>query len=306
MTGSDAVNHEPPLLEIGEPLVRRLVDGQFPRWSRLPLTPFASGGTDNAIFRLGDGLVARLPRRESAAPQALREQTWLPRLASHLPLPIPTPMAAGSPGEGYPWAWTICPWLEGDNAATAGVDDLCQAAADLAAFLNAMGSIDATDGPAAGVENHGRGLSLRVLDRRVRTDIARLSGEIDGLAVLRVWDEALAAPPWGRPGAWIHGDLHPGNLLVKAGRIAAVLDFGLMGVGDPACDLIIAWSLLEAASREVFRQALRADAAMWARGRGWAVFNAVIALAFYLETNPELCAISRRMLSEALSCRSPR
>lgn len=282
-------------------LVARLISHQFPRWAHLPLEPVASAGSDNAIFRLGPDLAVRLPKRESAAPQAQREHQWLPRLAPALPLLAPVPIAVGAPASDYPWSWCVVPWLPGEDAFHAPPDDLAQAARDLAGFLMALRTADPTGGPAAGRENSGRGVPLRYLDARVRRDVQALGGEIDGPAVLRVWEQALAAAEWSGPGAWVHGDLHPSNLLVRGGRVVGVLDFGLLGVGDPACDLFVAWSLLDARARPVLRQRLDCDEAMWLRGRGWAVFNAVIALAFYLTTNPTLCAMSRRTLDEVVA-----
>jgi aminoglycoside phosphotransferase (APT) family kinase protein len=180
------------------------------------------------------------------------------------------------------------------------VHDLSIAARDLGGFLHALGRIDAAGGPAAGRANSGRGVSLALLDKRVRNDVASLGDEVDETAVLAAWDQALAAPLHVGAGAWVHGDLHPGNLLIRDGRIVGVLDFGLMGVGDPACDLFVAWNFLDAASRKVFREVVEADEAAWLRGRGWAIFSAIIALAFYLRTNPTLCDISRRTLTEVL------
>lgn len=290
--------HEGP--RIDEALVRRLLAAQFPHWADLPLQTVESAGTDNAIYRLGEGLAVRLPKRESAAPQAEREQQWLPKLAGALPLAIPAPIGAGRPDGGYPWAWSVYPWMAGADAATDQVSDLPQAARDLGGFLTALGRIDAAGGPAAGRANSGRGVPLAILDKRVRNDVAALGDEIDGPAVLQAWEEALAAPVHDAPGAWVHGDLHPSNLLVREGRIVGVLDFGLLGVGDPACDLFLAWSFLDTPSREVFREVLKVDQAAWLRGRGWAIFSAIIALAFYLRTNPTLCAMSRRTLAEVL------
>lgn len=278
--------------------VRRLIAGQFPEWADQEITPLVSAGTDNAIYRMGEDLAVRLPLRESAVPQATREQQWLPRLAPHLPLAIPVPVGAGVAAEGYPWSWSVCRWLDGEDAASAEAIDLEGAASDLGGFLAALRAIDATGGPRAGRGNHGRGVPLAFLDERVRGDVAQLDGEIDVVATLSAWDQALAARVWDGPGAWLHGDLHPSNLLVRDGRIVAVLDFGLMGVGDPAADLFVGWSLLDAPARDVFRTAAGADDAMWTRGRGWAVFNAVIALAFYLETHPVLCRMARRTLAE--------
>jgi len=285
---------------IDEALVRRLLTRQFPAWAELPLEAVSSAGTDNAIFRLGDELAVRMPKRASAAPQAEREHRWLPMFAPRLPLTIPAPLAAGRPDENYPWSWSILPWMPGADAASAPISDLFQAARDLGAFLQALRRIEADGGPVAGRANSGRGVPLALLDKRVRADVAALSGEIDGAAILDAWEEALAAPVLSSAGTWVHGDLHASNLLVRDGQIVAVLDFGLLGVGDPACDFFVAWSVLDAESRDVFREAVGADEAAWQRGRGWAIFNAIIALAFYLGNNPTLCSMSRRTLTEVL------
>lgn len=284
-------------IDLDAALVGRLVAGQFPDWARRRVTPVPSSGTDNAIFRLGDDLAVRLPRRAAAAALVEREQLWLPRLAPHLPLATPTPVAEGSPAERYPWRWSICPWLPGEDAASARVGDLGRAAEVLGRFLVALRGIDASEGPPAGPENHGRGAPLDRLDRRVRADIVALAGDIDGRAALEVWEQSLAASAWEGPGTWLHGDLHAGNLLVRGDALVGILDFGLMGVGDPACDLMVAWSLLDKCGRRIFRDAVEADAAMWARGRGWAVYGAVIALAFYRDSNSVLSAISHGVLA---------
>lgn len=283
---------------VDERLVRRLLAEQFPHWASLPLSSFASTGTDHALFRLGTDLAVRLPKRESAAPQAEREQRWLPKLGPELPLEIPAPVAAGKPSEWFPGPWSVRRWLVGEDAATAPALNLEEAARDLGRFLVALRAIDATGGSPAGRANHGRGVPLALLDARVRTDVAALGAEIDGAAVLAVWEEALAAPPHQGPGVWVHGDLHPSNFLVRDGRVVAVLDFGLLGVGDPACDLFVAWNYLDEPARRVFRQVTGVDEAAWARGRGWAVFSAVIALAFHLRSNPALCAMSRKTVGE--------
>lgn len=282
-------------------LVERLIAGQFPHWVDLPLIPVASAGTDNALFRLGKDMVVRLPRVDWAAEAARTEATWLPKLSPALPLPTPVPLAVGAPAQGYPWTWTVCRWLEGRDAFAQPITDLAHAAGTLAAFLRALWSIDTTDGPRAGAGNHHRGVRLIHMDAGVRSSIAQLDGEIDVAAASAAWESALATPAHDGPRVWLHGDLLPGNLLTKDGRLSAVIDFGLLGVGDPSADLIVAWSTLGAATRPAFRSALGVDDATWERGRGWAVRNAVVALAYYLHTNSTLTAISRRMLSEALS-----
>ena len=263
-------------VETDASLVRRLVAVQFPHWADLPIAPVPPSGMDNALYRLGDDLVVRLPRVHWAASLAAKEHRWLPKLAPHLPLAVPVPLTLGEPGEGYPWQWTVCRWLEGENATAVPIDDPREAAARVARFLIALHRIDATGGPPAG---HGRGVPLAARDASTRAAITALHGRVDTGAAIVTWEAALRAPVWDGPPIWIHGDLYPANLLVAGGRLSAVIDFGCLGVGDPACDLIPAWMLFSGASRGVFRAALGVDNATWARGRGWALSVALGAIA---------------------------
>ena len=284
-------------LDIDASLVRRLLAAQFPQWADLGIAPVASAGTDNAIFRLGADMAVRLPRLQRAAGQVEKEQRWLPRLAP-LPLAIPEPLGEGEPAEGYPWPWSVYRWLEGENATLERLADPHAAAETLAAFVTALQRLDATGGPLAGRHNEFRGVPLVQRDPLTRAAIASLKDLIDAEAVTAAWESALRTPPWQGPPVWLHGDLQSGNLLAQEGRITAAIDFGLLGVGDPACDLTVAWSLLTADSRQTFRAAMAADDATWARGRGWALSIALIALAHYLERNPALAAMSRRTIGE--------
>jgi len=243
-------------------LVRRLLAAQFPQWADLPIEPVHSAGTDNAIYRLGDDMAVRLPRIEWATANVDKEHRWLPRLAPLLPLAIPVPLARGEPGEGYPWHWSVYRWLEGENATIDRVDDPRQAATDLARFVAALQRIDPNCGPPA-----RRGVPLATRDALTRDAIASSQRMLDTDAVTAAWEAALEAPGWRGPPVWIHGDLQSGNLLAQHGRITAVIDFGGLGVGDPACDLMVAWNLLSAETRDVFRAALTVDDATWARGR---------------------------------------
>jgi aminoglycoside phosphotransferase (APT) family kinase protein len=282
-------------------LVRRLLAAQFPQWAGLPIEPFRSAGTDNAIYRLGDDMAVRLPRIHWATGQVDKEQQWLPVLAPLLPLAIPVPLAKGRPGEGYPWHWSVCRWLEGENATIERIADPRQAATDLAQFIAALQRIDPTGGPPPGPHNSERGVPLAMRDPLTRAAIAALHGTLDTGAVTAAWEAALQAPAWRGPPVWIHGDLQSGNLLAVQGRLSAVIDFGCLGVGDPACDLIVAWNLLSAETRDVFRAALSVDAATWARGRGWALSVGLIALPYYRSTNPVLAGINRRAIDEVLA-----
>lgn len=281
-------------------LVRRLLDSQFPRWAAEPITPVASYGTDHDIYRLGERLAVRLPRIHWAAAQAEKEARWLPRLAPHLPLLVTVPIALGRPDAGYPFGWSICAWLPGTNAdgALDGAD-LDQAAEDLARFVTALRAIDTAGAPprAAG----GRGGPLAEGDAGVRQAVAELGDRIDGAAALRAWRQSLDAPAWDGADVWIHGDLLPGNLLVVDRRLSAVIDFGCLGTGDPACDLLPAWNLFEGGSRERFRAAVGADEASWLRGRGWALRQAVAALPYYWDTNPGMVRVASHALASVLA-----
>jgi aminoglycoside phosphotransferase (APT) family kinase protein len=279
-------------------LVRRLVARQFPQWAELAIEPVESAGTDNTLYRLGDDLVVRLPRIEWATGQAEKESRWLPRLAPHLPLAVPVPLAIGEPGEDYPWRWSVCRWLEGEAATADRISDLSCAATDLARFVEALQRIDPAGGPGS-----RRGRPLATQDEPTRKAIAVLAGKVDTDAVTAAWETALRAPPWDGPPVWTHGDLYDGNLLAHDGRLSGVIDFGVLGVGDPACELIVAWSLFSGESREVFRRALGVDDATWARGRGWALSVALVALPYYETTNPVMVANSRHRIDEVLADR---
>jgi aminoglycoside phosphotransferase (APT) family kinase protein len=290
-------------LDIDVHLVHRLVASQFPHWADLPLAPVPSAGTDNAIYRLGAELVARLPRSPSRVAPLVNERTWLPRLGT-LPLAVPITVAEGAPGEGYPWTWSVYRWLEGDNPTLDRVADLERAAIDLAEFVRALQRLDPTGGPPPGEHNFGRGEPLARRDDATRRAIGALHDELDVAAVTEAWEAALHASPWSGPPLWIHGDLSVGNLLASDGRLAAVIDFGCVGVGDPACDLMIAWTFLVSEVRGVFRSALAIDDATWARGRGWALSTALIALPYYMDTNPVMVRGARHTIAEVLADRA--
>jgi aminoglycoside phosphotransferase (APT) family kinase protein len=241
----------------------------------LPIVPVEPGGWNNRTFRLGSALSVRLPRARRYASQASKEHRWLPKLAASLPLPIPESLALGRPGFGYPWRWSVRRWIDGDVASRQTIIDLNAFAHDLAAFLNALRRIDAQRGPAAGRHNFFRGDDLRVYDAQTWQALSE-AGEDAGVAA-DIWKHACATH-WDAAPVWVHGDIAAGNLLLRDGRLAAIIDFGNCGTGDPACDLVIAWTLLDAPARRVFRQALTLDEATWARAKGWALWKALITL----------------------------
>lgn len=288
-------------LDTDASLVRRLLAAQFPRWVDLPIERIASTGTDYAIFRLGEDLAVRLPRIYWATAQPEKEQRWLPKLAPHLPLAIPVPLATGNPGVGYPWHWSVVPWMPGEDWSIDRISDLCEAAADLARFITALQRIDSTGGPPAGPENFFRGVPLSTRDAGFRAAVAAAGDMVDAGAMIAAWEAALAAPAWDGPPVWVHGDLsRPGNLVVTEGRLSAVIDFGCLGVGDPACELAAAWSLFSGTSRDVFRATLPFDDATWARARGWAL-RAVGAIPYYKDTNPAIVAEAQHTIAEVLA-----
>lgn len=287
----------PDEIDVSQDLVARLVAGQFPQWAELPLRPVPTAGTVNALYRLGDDLVVRLPRVAWGADPDLTERDWLRRLAPHLPIAIPTPVATGQPTDEYPWPWLVLDWLAGTNPVPGRLVDPAGLAAGLAEFVNAIRAVDIPDGPKA-----YRGGPLTGQDPHVRKALAELAGTIDTDAAGAVWEAALATPAWTGPATWVHADLMPGNLLTTVdGRLGGVIDFATVGVGDPACDLIVAWNLLPAGVRDDFRSAVDVDDATWARARGRALAISVIALPYYRDTNPRFAAEARYTINEIVA-----
>lgn len=287
-------------MEIDDVLVNRLIAEQFPQWADLPIQPVQPSGWDNRTFRLGDVMTVRLPSAPRYAAQVEKEQRWLPRLGPHLPFAIPTPLAMGQPTDAYPWYWSIYHWIDGETAAIARIDNLSEFAVDLAQFLNALQQVDASDGPQSGLHNFYRGGSLRMYDEETQHAMSALEDMSDIEKVVAVWEAALNTT-WNKPPVWIHGDVHPTNLLMKDGQLHAVIDFGCLGVGDPACDLVIAWTLFSGQSRADFFSNLQVDCATWSRARGWALWKAVITLADHTHTNPAKVEEARRVIREVLA-----
>jgi aminoglycoside phosphotransferase (APT) family kinase protein len=244
-------------------------------------------------------MIVRLPSGSEYATQVEKENWWLPRLAPLLPLPIPTPLAIGEPTTEYPWKWSVYGWIEGDTAAPERISDPCDFATGLAQFLIALQTIDAAGGPPPGPHNFYRGGPLKIYDAETRRAIAALEGQIDVDAATEIWEAALAIN-WQRSPVWIHGDVSAGNLLLRQGRLSAVIDFGMLGVGDPACDLSIAWTLLEGDSRKVFRATIPLDAGTWTRGRGWTLWKALIVAARLTGTNAVERAQSWRIIHDVV------
>lgn len=285
--------------DIDDDLVRRLVRRRFPQWADLPVERLVSGGTVNAVYRLGDALTARLPLTGGGVKALAWEERWLPRLAPALPVTIPTVVGRGEPAEGYPWAWSVHRWIDGECPVEGRVAEPETLARDLAAFVKALRKVDIIGGPIA-----YRGVPLATVDAQTRAAIEELRSTdepFDAEAATAAWAQSLAAPPWTGAPCWVHSDLMPSNLLVAGGRLTAVLDFATAGVGDPACDLIIAWNLLPASGRDIFRDAVDVDDATWSRGCGWALSMALIQLPYYRNTNPIISANARHVIREILA-----
>lgn len=293
-------------IDIDVPLVRKLLAAQFPEWAKLPVEPVTPLGTDNANFRLGDDMVVRLPRRKRTSRTLEKERRWLPRLAPLLPIEVPVPVADGMPAERFPFTWSVYRWLNGKTATVENITDPRQLAVDLAQFIAALQRIDPTGGPSPGEHNFFRGVPLAKRDGATRAAIASLHDEIDADIVTTIWEEALEAPEWQRRSVWIHGDLDSRNLLVANGRLSGVIDFGGLGVGDPACDVMVAWKVLSKDTRDIFRTELPIDEATWARSRGWALSQALMALSYYtLQTNPTLIREAQLWIAELVSDHDP-
>jgi aminoglycoside phosphotransferase (APT) family kinase protein len=286
--------------QIDGALVRRLVDTQFPQWAGLPLKLLNPAGSDHVIYRLGEELSVRLPRHAGAIGQARKEFEWLPRLAPHLPLAVPVPVGVGDPDFGYPWPWAVSRWLDGEVATVEALAGSSTAAVELAQFLAALQQFAPEDIPAENSHEDLTGRPLSDRDRATRVAIAQVDGVFDAAAMTALWDAALSAPGWDRPPVWFHGDFHTGNLLTVDGRLSAVIDFGGLGTGDPACDLMIAFTLMSADTRAIFRTALEVDDATWMRGRGWALATALNAYTSYAAVNPRVAEQTTRQINQAL------
>jgi aminoglycoside phosphotransferase (APT) family kinase protein len=290
----------PAELDIDSALIRALLDAQHPDLANLPLIGVGAGW-DNDLYRLGDSLAVRLPRHAAAAALIEHEQRWLSELAPRLPLPIPVPVRIGRPGCGYPWSWSVTPWLIGQSAAIAPPHDAATAAIELGAFLRALHQPAPSDAP----RNAVRGVPLSNRTKVVHDRVRQLDSLVDGAALLDLWSQLVKTPPWPRQPLWIHGDFHPGNLLVSEGRLTAVIDFGDLCAGDPATDLSVAWMLLPSSARAIFRAAADGSSGWlhehtWMRARGWAL---VIGLAFLAGSrdNAVVGALGRATVEAALS-----
>ena len=278
---------------ITENLVQELIAEQFPELANLSIKPVKFSGHDNRTFHLGDKMLVRLPSAEKYAAKVAKEQKWLPILAPHLSLPIPKPLHLGAISKNYPWNWSIYNWLEGESANALAINDLeSQAIAlDLAKFLNELQKIDITGAPVPGKHNFYRGASPKVYDEEARSAIKSLRDFIDTDRAAAIWEKAISSK-WDKTPVWIHGDLAPGNILIKNKKLSAVIDFSGICVGDPACDLVIAWNSFTTMARQIFKDNVGLDADTWERAKGWALWKAMITLAS-LEDKTSLEAIKQ-------------
>jgi aminoglycoside phosphotransferase (APT) family kinase protein len=288
-------------VDISPDLVRRLLAAQHPDLAHLPVEVLTNGW-DNVTFRVGTELVARMPRREMGARLIVNEQRWLPVLQPRLPLAVPAPVRTGQPGPGYPWPWSVVAFIPGEVAARTPPTDPRDAATRLGRFLAALHTAAAPDAP----PHATRGVPLAARGEALAENLGILGSRVDHAAVLRVWEAAVAAPRWDGPPLWLHGDLHPANILVHQGRISGVIDFGDITSGDPAGDLSVAWMLLPAACHDLFQYAYRGaatypdDGACWARAKGWALVLGLVCLAHSAD-NPLIAGIGERTVAAVLA-----
>jgi aminoglycoside phosphotransferase (APT) family kinase protein len=280
-------------------LVEALVADQFPAWRGFPLQAVESSGTVNALFRLGDELLVRLPRIESGVEGVEHEHRWLPEIARHIFVAVPEVRGLGRPCRQFPYPWSVRSWIDGLNPKTGNDGDDVRLALDVARFIDAMQGLDISSAPPA-----YRGGPLTDWDEPVRSAISELDGRVDVAWAAKAWERSLQAPRWEGEPVWVHSDLMPGNLLVSDSHLVGVIDFETAGVGDPACDLMVAWNLLTPRARQAFRAVLGVDDATWLRGQGWALAQALVALPYYWDTNPAMVATAKYVLGEILTDRN--
>lgn len=283
-------------VDINPELIKALLLEQFPEFTNHPLQKMHPEGTDNVLYRLGNDKLIRLPRTKSSSLNIEKELTWLPRLGPKLPISIPKILCKGLSNKNYPFPWLICEWLDGINPDQEDMVGKLKVAADLATFVNAMQQIPAKSGP-----NCRRGQPLNTCDKQVLQSIPLLNKLYDTSLLKKLWESAINVPHWKKEPVWIHGDLHAGNLIVKDRILVGIVDWGLAGVGDPACDMMVAWTLLNQQSRKIFHSIIQPDDDSWARGRGWALFLGIVGYPYYRNKNPIFARIAKRALDQVIA-----
>lgn len=288
-------------IEITEGFVKNLIEEQFPQYAHLPVKTVPVQGWDNRTFRLGEEMLVRLPSAGKYMRQIKKEHKWLPKLASNLPLPIPVPLALGKPSKDYPWKWSIYKWLEGQSANSIEMDEetLQNVAAQLAHFLNKLHQFAPSEAPPPGLHNWWRAAHTSVYDADTRVLIKKLGHVIDSKKALALWKKAIGSK-WNKDPVWVHGDVASGNILVKDNNLSAVIDFGCMGVGDPACDLTIAWTFFKNTSAEIFKKAINLDPDTWARARGWALWKALYELSVLEDHSSSEALVQIQIIKDVL------
>ncbi|MGE7852216.1 aminoglycoside phosphotransferase family protein [Bacillus paramycoides] len=276
-------------------LVEKLIQEQFPEWEHLEIKPVKFSGHDNRTFHLGKQMSVRLPSDAAYVPQVEKENKWLPILSKEITLPISSPIAKGNPSAEYPWPWSINKWIEGETVTKENVHNLNEFATDLGSFLVELQSIDASNGPKAGAHNFYRGGLISVYDEEARVAIENNKDVFDETLLKHLWDLALRST-WERTSVWVHGDIATGNLLIKDGKLCAVIDFGILGVGDPACDAAMAWTFFDKNSRNVFKEVLCMDEETWNRARGWALWKALITYDANRDSNEKVAEETYRVI----------
>lgn len=259
-------------MKIDETFAKKLIEGQFPEWSSLPIHEVKNSGWDNRTFHLGEDMLIRIPRDKEHAPPILNEYQWLPKLATQLPTLIPMPIGLGEPTIECPWHWSINRWIKGETVTKERIQNMSAFAEELGLFLKAFQSLDTTGGPEAGAHNFYRGGSLHAYDHEMEVAIPRIENSQEREVATKLWQEALSSQREKEP-VWVHGDFAIGNILVENGHLKAVIDFGQLAIGDPACDLVIAWNFFSGKSREVFKNKVALDRNTWIRALGWAFWK---------------------------------
>lgn len=288
-------------LDITVSLATELITEQFSQWDHLPIKPIELSGWDNRTFRLGDAMSIRLPSAAEYAAQVHKEQQWLPVLATHLSMQIPEPIVIGQPAKNYPWNWSVYKWIPGNSANQLTFTDIQLAviAQDIADFIKELHLVPTQNAPISGLHNYYRGSHLSVYDKDARSAIEKLSNIIDVAKALAVWNRAISSK-WQVDPVWVHGDVASGNILMRDNKLAAVIDFGCMAIGDPACDLVIAWTFFAGESRAIFKEQVALDSNTWARARGWALWKASFELVAFEDKSSEEALSRLKIINDIL------